>query len=160
PILTAPSTQISFQEDTVFNGTFTITDEEPIDCSGVTVTAVSSPTVIPLASVVIGGAGTNCTVDMTPDPDQNTGFPATAMTVELSITDGGGLTGTLTLNVVVVSINDQPTFVLADTDIDVATEGTPGIANQTYDNLATTIVLGPNEEPGVQAVQAFDVEIL
>lgn len=84
---------------------FTVTDVETPPGS-LTVTAVSRTTaLIPQANVVLGGAGSNRTVSVTPLPDLSG-----SAVLDLTVTDGAGLSATGSLQVIVASVNDAPTL--------------------------------------------------
>jgi hypothetical protein len=83
---------------------FTIDDVDNA-VGGLNVTASSSnETLLPSASILVGGSGANRTVSLTPIPNQN----GTA-TVTISVGDGAA-TGTRQFQFVVNAVNDAPTI--------------------------------------------------
>ena len=103
PVISAIANQ-STAEDTVTGAVaFTITDVDNVLTCGTSVTATSSsPTLLPVGNIVLGGTAPNCTVTMTPALNQSG-----ISNVVLTVTDGL-LSATSAYSLTVTAVNDAP----------------------------------------------------
>lgn len=142
PTITAIADQAILEDSTTGALAFIVGDVETPAGSLMVSASSSDQTIIPDANLVLGGAGANRTLTVTPAADQN-GGPVT-ITVLVQDTDGGSTPEQLA--VTVTPVNDPPSFSLAG---DVASDEDAGA--QTVPSQATAVVAGPADEVG-QAV--------
>ncbi|HXJ75238.1 MAG TPA: hypothetical protein VNM37_20450, partial [Candidatus Dormibacteraeota bacterium] len=89
---------------------FTVSDADDSPETLAVTASSSNPALLPAAGVVVGGAGNNRTLTLTPLPDLF-GFS----TVTVSVSDANGNTNSQSLLVTVLAVNDAPTLApLAD----------------------------------------------
>ncbi len=106
PTVTAIADQTIDEDTGTGSLAFTVGDvETPAGSLAVTATS-SNPTLIPNASLVLGGSGANRTIGVTPVPDLNGG----PVTITVNVSDGSTTTAT-TFGVTVTPQNDPPTAV-------------------------------------------------
>ena len=122
PVNDAPVISIladrAINEDTVANLSFTLMDQET-PATSLTVTARSSnPALVPDANLVLGGAGTNRTLAITPLTNQS----GTA-TITLTASDSNGGSNAVSFVLTVHAVNDAP--VIAAIGGQVANEDMP-----------------------------------
>jgi len=124
----------STNEDTATGAIgFTVGDAETAAAS-LTVTATSSnTTLVPNASIVLGGSGANRTVTITPAANQNG-----TVTITLTVNDGFGGTATDTFVLTVNAVNDAPT--ISDIAAQTIQQGTTSSAiNFTINDIDTPL---------------------
>jgi len=149
----------SVNEDASVIVNFTIGDvDSVVNCSGASLSATSSDMVLlPVASIVFGGAFPNCTATITPDPNQNG-----TSNLSITVTDGT-LTDVSNFSLTVSPVNDAPTisnvadqtinedsataalaFTIDDTDstVSCATSVTASSSNTTVIPAANVVIAG------------------
>ena len=158
PIISDVDNQIIL-EDTATNVlSFSIADvDNTISCADVSAIS-NAPTIIPHASVIIAGSGTDCTVTATPLTNKNT-FGASPVSITLTVNDSL-LTGVDSFTVEITPLNDDPTAIndtasvvedhsvninvlTNDTDIDLSNEGDTLVVLSTADVDHGTLEIDP-----------------
>ncbi len=104
-------------------------------------TATSNAGLVPLANILLGGAGTDRTVSVTPAPDQ-----VGSVEITLGVTDGEGRSAFTRFVVEVRPVNDAPAFSPGPATV----RGYPGLAMSIP--WATDVRPGPDDESS-QAVE-------
>ncbi|OFZ29060.1 MAG: hypothetical protein A2622_13290 [Bdellovibrionales bacterium RIFCSPHIGHO2_01_FULL_40_29] len=103
PVISAIGNQITAEDTDTGAIAFTISDADDTLTCATSVSATSSDTtVLSVGNIVIAGVAPNCTVTMTPDPDQ---FGVS--NVVLTVTDGT-LSATSNYSLTVTAVNDAP----------------------------------------------------
>ncbi len=104
PTISAISAQTTLEDTATGDIAFTVSDVET-PAANLTVTASSSnQTLVPNASIALGGSGANRTVKVTPGQDQ-----FGTVTITLTVNDGSA-TATTSFVLTVTSVNDVPTI--------------------------------------------------
>jgi hypothetical protein len=128
---------------------FTVGDTEtPVASLNVSVTS-SNPTLVPTTSVLLGGAGANRTLTITP-PSTRSG---TAI-ITVLVSDGNGGTATDQFTLTVSTMNQPPTLdpigdVVVNEDPGERTVNLAGISTGAFDELQTLTVTAVSSNPGL-----------
>ena len=124
---------------------FTVTDVETNDASLIVTAVSSSSSVVPSANIVLGGTGSNRTIQITPAADANTA--ATPVTITVTVDDGIS-TVDEQFELTVTPVNDMPTFSLQN--IPDWPAGTLGL--KSLKGFIESLSLGASADEGIQSI--------
>ena len=124
---------------------FTVTDVETDDGSLLVTATSSSNSVVSPANIVLGGTGSNRTIQITPTADANTAVLPVTITVTV---DDGITTVNEQFELTVTPVNDMPVFTLKD--IPDWPAGTLGL--KTLKGFVENLSLGASANEGPQSI--------
>jgi Calcineurin-like phosphoesterase/Immunoglobulin domain/Purple acid Phosphatase, N-terminal domain/Bacterial Ig domain len=144
PLISPPANQSITEDSTVILLPFTVRDVET-PAANLTVTASSSnPGLVPAASILLGGSGTNRALTITPVPNQ---FGAATITLTASDSAGGISSTNFVVNV--TPVNDAPvvsTFTDLITNEDTPTAALPFTIGDLETPAANLAVIGTSSD--------------